>query len=787
VRGVIRANNKIKVLYEDKGKIIEYIEFIEQYNDRAVTCFYALSKMETEFEFDVPVVVGNRRISSRPGSKQRLPGDSNDEWWTRLNVQLENVQSFRSDMLKDTERVVQNFRFTISTGGAREELRNLYSSKAIIDKLIADISVNHQWTPEMAKTFFELVIPNDFKQQVKKQQNMSWIVDKHTAGYPWELLQDQASNTKPLCVNSGMVRQLATRDYNLRINPVTDNKALVIADPDLSGSSINQLPGALREGQLVINLLNNNGYDTSKSLIRGASASIIQQLFSDGYKIVHLAGHGFFDEKAPEIGGMVIGNNVFLSSREIIQMSSVPELVIVNCCFLGKTDGVAEEYYRNRYKMAANIGVQLIENGVKAVIAAGWEVNDEAALKFTEIFYNCMFNDYTFGDAVQKARSTVYQLYGSDNNTWGAYQCYGDPYYQLSSVARKRNKPYDFVIPEQALIELNNLSSAIEMGGSPIEDYKAKLDAISEAVDSAGLRVDAGSITEMEAFILSNLYDYDMASQKFRALRNMESASYSMMAMEASCLVACKQLGISCKRNITAFQARKAVKAAAVKAYSTRTRKQTVANLKVLVRDINQLLQVSKTAERYLMMGNVYWQIAVFEDQASRKIAALSTAAYYYSKGYEKTDSFYRAYGLIYWMEIEAVLIKAKKHSWGQTVRVGRNSYTLPSSLKDAVSKMETFKADRLSGGPGVKEYWKEFMPTAVEFATWLLGPDSSPQGVLTSYTDVWKKVGSPGKKRDEVDHMRMLPDLLSLGNGAGMKQLRKNIENIGTALEELV
>ena len=88
---------------------------------------------------------------------------------------------------------------------------------------------------------------------------------------------------------------------------------------------------------------------------------------------------------------MVIGNNVFLSTREICQMSSVPEMVFVNCCHLGHTDGATEALFRNRFKLAANIGTQLIENGVKAVIAAGWAVDDAAALEFTEVFYKYIF------------------------------------------------------------------------------------------------------------------------------------------------------------------------------------------------------------------------------------------------------------------------------------------------------------------------------------------------------------------------------------------------------------
>jgi CHAT domain-containing protein len=154
-----------------------------------------------------------------------------------------------------------------------------------------------------------------------------------------------------------------------------------------------------------------------KKISRGSAAEIIQALFSDEYKIIHLAGHGVFNEDPTKGSGMVIGKNVFLSTREISQMSSVPELVFVNCCHLGKTDGAAEAFYRNRFKLAANIGTQLIENGVKVVIAAGWAVDDAAALEFTKVFYDYMFEGYEFGKAVQEARQVIYEKY-KYTNTW---------------------------------------------------------------------------------------------------------------------------------------------------------------------------------------------------------------------------------------------------------------------------------------------------------------------------------------------------------------------------------
>ncbi len=83
-------------------------------------------------------------------------------------------------------------------------------------------------------------------------------------------------------------------------------------------------------------------------------------------------------------------------------MSNVPDLVFVNCCYLGQTEGAAEKFNQSRLRLAANIGTQLIEIGVKAVVVAGWAVNDNAALDFAERFYQYMFESYSLGRRVKR-------------------------------------------------------------------------------------------------------------------------------------------------------------------------------------------------------------------------------------------------------------------------------------------------------------------------------------------------------------------------------------------------
>jgi CHAT domain-containing protein len=472
----------------------------------------------------------SRKIKKLLGWQERLPVDNTSDWWTRITVkQLEDEDASENCGNR------KGLRYNISTDAAREEERYIRTGKATITQLLDQLSTQNQWSPALAKTIFELLIPYDFKDQIKRQNNINWLVDKNTAAYPWELLHDSESNALPLSVNAGMIRQLATQEYRLNIKQVTGNTALVVGDPNLEGS-FGQLAGAEKEGRLVYNLLKDQGFDVTDDLLsRASAANILLSLFSKSYKIIHLAGHGIFNPDPDEPSGMLIGKNAYLTTAEIAQMSVVPELAFINCCYLGKVDEKAEQVMQQRYKLAANIGTQLIEIGVKAVIVAGWAVDDQAALDFTSSFYEDMFEGYNFGESVKRARKKVYTAYGDRTNTWGAYQCYGDPFYSLQTRKKVATKTYDFIIPEEAEIELSNMLNRIDIGEYLPGEIQETIQAISKAVDTAGVRTP--EIDTLEAYLYAALNRYDLACSVFERLIGPGKAGYHVQAMEKYCNV----------------------------------------------------------------------------------------------------------------------------------------------------------------------------------------------------------------------------------------------------------
>ncbi len=763
VMGVQNANSKIAETLGESAKTVTHIEFVEQYQDRALACLYVLHEMVQDEDQSLNVVFEKKTIKKLLGSKERLPIDITDEWWTRIHVKLKEYELKEITKDKSKEGWIRGLQFNISTGGAREEQRDLFTSREIIQELIEDMSGNNQWTPQLAKTIFELLVPNDFKEQLKKQANINWIVDKDTASYPWELLQDSTHNASPLCINAGMVRQLATEDYRVKIRSVAKNSALIIADPDLKGFA-SQLQGALEEGEMVSGIFEKAEFK-SKKISRGSAAEIIQALFSDDYKIIHLAGHGVFNEDPSKGSGMLIGNNVFLSTREISQMSSVPELVFVNCCYLGKTDGAAEALYRNRFKLAANIGTQLIENGVKAVIAAGWAVDDAAATEFTQVFYEYMFDGYEFGKAVQEARQVIYEKY-KYTNTWGAYQCYGDQFYTLRSVSKKA-KAKEYVIAREAEIDLNNLLNKLEVSGYRKDSLLQELDDISTAVEKSNIR--NGEITESEALAYSGLCMYGEAVSKYESLLNMENASFSFSAMEKYCIVRPKYYVSVYRKN-------------------KKDQKKFLELTGKVISDINLLIGYSPSAERLNMLGSACKSQAMLSSQTKSKIEAYRQAAVYYHKAYDKKK---KAYSLINWLEVENILVILGNRKWGQLIKMENYSYRTPP-IKEVIELLKR-RLDTISSPPVEEACNLDWAAVANIKLCFLMLGHKGPgyrapryEDILGEYKDTWDKAGSIGKKLGELEHLDFLIDALGQSKKKTTLSLRTKIDNLRDELDKL-
>jgi hypothetical protein len=768
IQGVHNANQKIRNLNLKNTPQIGNIEFVELFEDTAVGALYSLGRIEKQETRSFHILLEEKKLHTLLGSKKRIPNEISTDWWNRITVKkAEN---------NDTEKTVRCLTFSASTSRAYEKEIELISTPALMEGTIKGMSTNNRWTPQSAKAIFELLIPNDFKEQLKRHGNISWILDTYTAEYPWELLLDEISDTRPLCVASGMIRQLSTQNYNKVIKSTPQNNALVIADPDLKGFA-SQLPGALKEGQQVAAKLLERGIKITTSY-KGTSDEIIEKLFCNEYRIIHLSGHGIFNEDQSKGSGMVIGNNMFLSTREIRQMSVAPELVFVNCCHIGKISGVAEELYQQRYKLAANIGTQLIENGVRCVIAAGWAVDDIAALEFANVFYDRILSGYTFGDAVSDARKSVFAKY-SNTNTWGAYQCYGDPFYRFEQRRDDKAKHRKiYMISQEAEIDLLNLLNELDIGKKSTDEYIKQLEEICEGVDNAKIRTPI--ITEKEALVYLELKHYDKACEKFSTLLKVEDASFSFSVAEKYYNATAKKITsefkdfMGNKNDENEIERQKNLE---------QKRTESLKILNKVTDDLEALVKLIPSSERLNILGSTYKRKAFVLDK--NKFETYEKAALKYQEAYSYSKNWY---SLTNWMALESALVLSQLHSWDSDVNSKNEkleykliSYNEAIGLLDEATT-SLVDSERMSYWDmlaeiniGLCKYILQFSKTTGKS----LSDNISQQDIYNEIGELWKKAGSKGKRFAEIEHLEFIIDALSITKN-------KNSNALATKLEQL-
>lgn len=439
---------------------IAEVEFIELYEDIAIQAAGALRDVADgalAADFAWPEQV----LGRGHGGRRRVSFDEDASWWHRLEI----THDARRDEL----------RFIALTDRARAEISLVGGQLQQVDAFVRQACRSCAADADTARTLFEMLLPHRMKQLAPERRSLVLLVDEVSGRYPWELLEDRwQGGQQPPAVASGMLRQLRTAQYRERPQGATRASALVIGDPAPLGRDFAALPEAAAEARAVAAVLSTGGCAVTE-LVQAEGRAIMAALHQDAWRILHLAGHGVHEYALPaasggqarSVSGMVIGDGWFLTPGDVEQMRFVPELVFINCCHLGATGarGAESSELPEFNRLAANLAMQFIRMGVRAVVAAGWAVDDAAARCFAETLYGALLEGRGFGDAVRLAREATWSRHPRVN-TWGAYQCYGDPDYRLDPIGpmHRDSAPPPFTTPSELVAELDNRTSALGTG-----------------------------------------------------------------------------------------------------------------------------------------------------------------------------------------------------------------------------------------------------------------------------------------------------------------------------------
>jgi CHAT domain/Tetratricopeptide Repeats-Sensor len=635
VRGAHQANQALAAARQSES--IAELEVIELYEDRAILALESLARLTKPGGEKMFRLL--EQLGKRDGGLQRVSYDDEaPEWWQRLQV----LGGGRGEDGKGG-----GLRFTAVTRRARAEVRLLATQRAIVDQFVQDTVETTRHDARVGRTLFDLLLPNDLKESAPNEDNVVLLLDEEAARYPWELLEDsQDRSGRPFVIDRGLLRQLESIEFRSVVRGSAELTALVIADPI---SSYVELTGAQNEGKAVSEALEPL-FTSVTSRIRATSQDVISALFEQPFKVLHLAAHGVYRYALPSerrcdqcgselptdpqpgakpaqtVTGMVIGDGVFLTPGDVAQMRSVPDLVFINCCHLGNTDpgqGTATPQERAFPRLAANLATEFIRMGVRAVIAAGWAVEDGPATTFARTFYRRMLDGQAFGEAVKGARQKTFDQHPA-SNTWGAYQCYGDPDFRLILGAQRAVQPYTptFLSPAHALRDLGNIAARLKTHSSDRrEEETARLEEIVKALDAKGWLA-SGAI----AAALGRAYG---------------EAGELQRAVDYYCSALGSEDGAVTARDVE--QCANLLGRRAVQEWSGNESDPEVTNK--AIGDIRRAIYVLKsvlggrhgerlTSERLALIGSAYKRLAWLDRDG--RAEALERMAFYYRKGVER-------------------------------------------------------------------------------------------------------------------------------------------------------
>jgi hypothetical protein len=364
---------------------------------------------------------------------------------------------------------------------------------------------------KLSNALFEMLVPPAVKDRIGQGGDLLLLVDGDAARYPFELMAERVGEEPhPLAIERGLLRQLGGDGSRGGSQPAmgpntvaTGRSMLVIGAPQ---NVKPPLPGAIREAKTVADVATARGYQPAQCIDTGSRA-VITELFARDYRMLHVAAHGRFC-KNPLESGVVIGDGEYLTVADVQSLHAVPELVFLNACHSGQ---FADSPLAPLPQLAASLAVAFMDAGARAVVAAGWAVDDDAALLFADRFYNRFLAGERFGEAVKAARQAVHGTYPS-SNTWGAYQCYGNPDYRLPDpfTARSASRSAKLVSRSEVVAALRSL--AARAGGARGEAARALAQDFSSIRDGVSDRWKDGGVFAELANVAAELEDFEQAA-----------------------------------------------------------------------------------------------------------------------------------------------------------------------------------------------------------------------------------------------------------------------------------
>jgi hypothetical protein len=261
-------------------------------------------------------------------------------------------------------------------------------------------------------------------------------------------------------------------------------RVLVVADPAEDA----HLPGAQEEGEAVADLFEsyNTVYsdrtkDTRVEVVRlfgpveATRTNVLRELMIRQYDVLHYAGHCEYNTKDPSASGWIFSmkNNERLTANELNRIDRIPKFVFSNACESGITPDRSRE---RTAELAPSFAEAFFMRGVANFVCTAWPVDDLAARLFSLTLYGWLLGIEVQEDGSYSRREPKPMHYSMREArlaiatieeglaTWGAYQHYGNPYFQFFHASDGKGDAVDKKKKRQAKRDTQARSSKSDGG-----------------------------------------------------------------------------------------------------------------------------------------------------------------------------------------------------------------------------------------------------------------------------------------------------------------------------------
>jgi tetratricopeptide (TPR) repeat protein len=380
-----------------------------------------------------------------------------------------------------------------------------------------------------------------------------------------------------------------------------------------------------------------------------------------------------------------------------------------------------------------------------------------------------MLQGQPFGRAVKAARQATFERY-PNTNTWGAFQCYGDPVYRLvRQVAdSQEQRDIEWVSPGEAAAALNNIAVRLKtMAGGDMAAEQKNLRAMARWLKQKKW-LDHGSVCVALGRVFGEAKYFDHAIRYYQKSLRADDGQMTLKDIE----------------QLANFQAREAAR---------RMKDEDPARL---LPDIDQAIHLlemlmgltpgrseepgaagrltpAKTGERLALLGGSHKRKAWID--ATGRESALIQMARFYRSAFElaQDQGRFDAYPLLNWLTGEVCL------AWQKGIAPFADA-TGP----DRMQLLRQAQAELDRSIEQEKNFWTIVMRVDAELLQALSGGDLGAKQInliAEKYSDA-AKLGSPrefASVRDQIDFLIVM--------AGAQKQVTKDLSALRRKLDQLI